>query len=168
MSASRAVWRLPDSEFDQLLQEPRLVAHKLDRRLTTGEAPTNELYLDSAWYAIHCALVTDDDGGRGTTDFLLRGGTELGDFDEDYGPPRGFRSDEVALIAAALDRIPADELRRRFWADSMPSGGAHPETSPLDLEEYDAIEYALGYYEALRDFILAAAKDGQALVLRSG
>lgn len=121
------------------------------------EYERNEIDLDKAWHGIHFLLTGTNWAGDPPMNFLLDGGTQVGDIDVGYGPARAFHAAEVAAIDKAIQSISEEDLRNRFAPDKMMKEGIYPEIWDRDPEEDDTLGYLLEYYSTLREFIHDAA-----------
>ncbi len=93
--------------------------------LSDGEGDLGDL--DKSWHGIHYLLTGSADEGGAPLDFLVAGGTEVGDEDVGYGPARVFTSAQTRAIAAALAAVTDDELRARFAPEAMMRAEIYPE-----------------------------------------
>ena len=84
------------------------------QELTLAEDELHQVDLDKSWHGLHFLLTGSAWDGAPPLNFLVAGGTEVGDIDVGYGPARAFRAAEVAQIDQALGVLSADELKRRF------------------------------------------------------
>jgi hypothetical protein len=79
---------------------------------------------------------------------------------------RGFRSDEVRAIAAALQAIDGASLAGRIDGRAMARAGVCPEAIwTRRNEEARNIEDLLGAFDELRAFLLDAATAGEGLLV---
>ncbi|MHC4741433.1 MAG: YfbM family protein [Planctomycetota bacterium] len=134
-----------------------------DLLLTEGEALHADL--DKAWHGIHFLLTGSDWGGKPPLNFLILGGTEVGDIEAGYGSARLFRSSQVATINDALAGIEAGDLRNRYKPDVMMEKDIYPTIWDRDPKEDDALGYLLEYFAELKRFIGEAASKGLGLVV---
>ena len=93
--------------------------------LTDGEGDLGDL--DKSWHGIHYLLTGKADESGTPLEFLVAGGTLVGDEDAGYGPPRVFTSAETRAIATALAAVGDDELRSRFVPEAMMRAEIYPE-----------------------------------------
>jgi hypothetical protein len=148
--------RLNADELSRLTKDPSLTDELLDQ---TEVLP--ELYLDKAWHGIHFLLAGsawDTTGGAGEA---VLGGEEIGD-DAGYGPARLLTPDRVSAIAAGLSTVQVQTLRARYDAAALSAADIYPGV----WDEPDVFETYLGpYFEELRTFYMAAAQQGDAVLL---
>ncbi len=133
--------------------------------LTFAAGERNETDLDKAWHGIHFLLTGSAWKGDPPLNFLVAGGTQVGDVDVGYGPARAFRASEVALIAAALESVSQEDLRGRFDPGVMMREGIYPEIWNRPQEEDDTLGYVLEYDAVLRHFIRDAVDRGLGMVV---
>ena len=87
------------------------------------------------------------------------GGTELSDEDVGYGAG-GLTPAEVESVSSALGSISGEHLWSRFDEGKFADAEIYPQGWSADGKGY-----VLGYYEELRAFFAAAARDGDAMIL---
>jgi hypothetical protein len=133
--------------------------------LEWAEGERHETDLDKAWHGIHFLLTGSDWGGDPPLDFLVKGGTEVGDVDVGYGPARVFRAAEVAAIDAALAEVDGAELHGRFDPQAMVAQDIYPSIWEGMPEDDDVPGYLVAYHERLREFVGHAARAGLGLVV---
>jgi hypothetical protein len=157
--------RASAEQVEWLLGNPETIWHYLDPDNDDGaeEGRHAGLDVDKAWHGIHFLLTGTAWEGEPPLDFIVRGGQEVGE-DLGYGPARAFTSDEVKAIAAALRPLTREVLEQRFNPKEMMSLQIYPTIWDRPRDEDDTLEYVLGYYDALRDFIEGAAKEGEGLI----
>ena len=94
-------------------------------------------------------------GGEWPLNFLLLGGTPVGNAVVGYSGDKLYTPEQVCEIAAALEAIPGSLLRERF----------DPEQMDLGADDDEALETATSTYQELRSFIRSAVADSDGLVL---
>jgi Domain of unknown function (DUF1877) len=156
--------RLDADELSRLTKDPSLTEELLDEdddeHQDEDERP-RALYLDKAWHGLHFLLTgsawdTTDGAGE-----AVLGGEEIGD-DVGYGPARLLRPDRVSAIAAGLRDVEGDTLRARYDAAALTAADIYPGV----WDEPDVFDAYLGpYFDSLRIFYIAAADEGQAVLL---
>lgn len=121
--------------------------------------------LEKSWHGIHFILSGSDAEGNPPLDFLLCGGRYIGDIDVGYGPARALTSSELANVNMALEHIDTDEFKSRYNPESMSANNIYPAVWDRK-EEYDEnLEYMLGYYVAMKDFINDICKKGEGVII---
>lgn len=155
--------RLSDADFSRLRDEPELVADYLGAAELDGFGPFAELDVDKAWHAIHFLLTGTAWQGDPPLNFVVTGGTELGE-DLGYGPARSLTSGEVRSLAAALKAISPDSLLQRYDPAALTAAEIYPQIWDRPEEE-DPRGYVSEYYDQLRSFVLDAAVEGEALLI---
>jgi hypothetical protein len=157
--------RLPEADLERLREDPELVADYLgEDEPSGGFGPFAELDVDKAWHAIHFLLTGSAWEGDAPLNFIVAGGTGIGDNGDD-GATRWLDSAEVVALATALDKIPTSTLMERFEPAALSAAGIYPEIWDRPLEEDDTRSYVAEYYEMLRSFILGAASQREALLI---
>jgi len=136
--------------------------------------------VDKAWHGIHWLLTGSSDDRPpaprkralfrraapepdpvGAEWLAVLGGEPIGD-DNGYGPARLLRPEQVAAVAAVLTPLDRETLAGRVDLAAMDAEGLYPAIWDED-DVYD--EYLGPNYEVLRDFYLAAAGEGAAVLL---
>lgn len=153
------VWQLvaPDEPdlYDQARRATtgllaRLKGRKVpDVSLELGEGEGELADLDKAWHGLHYLLTGSPDEGAAPLDFLLAGGTEIAGQDVGYGPARAFRPAEVRAIAAALERVSAEDVRGRYDPAAMMRADVYPGIWDRPADE-DPLGYLMENLDTLR------------------
>lgn len=157
--------RLSEEDLERLCDEPEIVEDYLAaEEPIDGFGPFADLDVDKAWHAIHFLLTGSPWEGEPPLDFIVRGGTEVGE-DQGYGPARGLLSMEVRNVAAALQLLPTNALMRRFDPRALAAAEIYPRIWGRSLEQDDTRSYVAENYEALRGFVIDAATAGEALLI---
>lgn len=158
--------RLADEDIATLLAEPELIEEYVDsEEPPDGFGPFANLDVDKAWHAIQFLLTGSAWEGEPPLNFIVAGGTPIGDVDLGYGPARAFSSAEVRGIAAALTQVTVDALQARFAPKALMTANIYPEIWDRPPEEDDVRGYVLENYDSLRQFLLDAAQEGEALLV---
>jgi hypothetical protein len=152
-----------DAEIKALLARPEAISDLLNR--DGGPVDAGGTFdVDKAWQAIHFLLCGHPWEGDPPLNFIVAGGTPVGDVDVGYGPARVFTSREVSEIAQALTPITTAELKRRFDADAFAKNEIYPEI--WDEPESECLDgYVLDYFEQLKEFVQRAQAQGRALIV---
>lgn len=124
-----------------------------------------ETDLDKAWHGIHYLLTGTAWEGTEPLNFILCGGTPVGDVDVGYGPARVFRSDDVKKIADALSGLDDSTLREQFDPEEMMSLEIYPEIWDRAPEDDDTLGYCIEYVADLRRFLSDAARKSMGIAL---
>lgn len=125
----------------------------------------DELDLDKAWNGLHFLFTGTADEGEEPGCFLLRGGEEIGD--EDVGPARVLRPDQVSQLAAFLTQLSRDELASRYNPTRMTELDVYPKviwTRPTRSGESE-FDYLFDAFEDLRDFVTETSTRGDSLIV---
>ena len=132
-----------------------------------GPAENQVTDLDKAWHAIHYLLTGTADGGEPPLDFLYRGGDPVGDVEVGHvevghDPVRVMRADAVKEVRDALADLDRESLKERFDAEDMIQKDIYGA-----MEDFldDDLEYFLGHFDTMKDFVGAAAEKDLGLVL---
>jgi len=131
--------------------------------LTDGEGDLGDL--DKSWHGIHYLLTGSADESGTPLQFLVAGGTDVGDEDVGYGPPRVFTSAEARAIASALSAVTDAELRSRFAPDAMMRAEIYPEIWDRDPKDDDTLGYLMEYVAILRDAMSTVTSRGHGLLV---
>lgn len=124
-----------------------------------------ETDLDKAWHGIHYLLTGTAWEGEEPLNFIVCGGTSVGDIDVGYGPARVIQSNGVKTIISALRDIDENRLRGRFNPTEMMNLEIYPDIWDRDPEEDDTLGYCVAFYADLRRFLSKAADDSLGIVL---
>lgn len=133
--------------------------------LEFADGEVSDTDLDKAWHGIHFLLTGSDWEGDPPLNFLVAGGTPVGDIDVGYGPARVFRSNEVAEIYKALGNLQEDDLRQRFQPDVMTKKDIYPTIWDRNPKDDDSLGYLLEYFAKLKKFVSDAADKGLGIVV---
>ena len=153
-----------DSEIQGLLAQPEQIEPLLYPETDAQPEGVSEMDVDKAWHGIHFLLCGDAWGGEHPLNFVVSGGTPVGDVDVGYGPARAYTSTEVAEIAQALEPITPDHLRAKYDSKALLDNQIYPEIWDEPVEEcFDS--YVLSYFQDLQAFILKARDQAKGLIV---
>ncbi|HEY2511539.1 MAG TPA: YfbM family protein [Polyangiaceae bacterium] len=158
MSMIACFRRVPDDVLQNLLASPEQLPDFLE------EEGFADLDIDKAWHALHFFLTGTAWEGEPPLDFLVKGGTEVGDVDMGYGPARGFTSQEVQLLWGALKPRTASTLRSAYNPERMRELEIYPDGWRSAAEDH-LDDYFLFYFDELRQFIEGAVREREALLV---
>jgi hypothetical protein len=139
---------------------------------TQPEGPTRwpeaaegeELNLDKAWHGLHFLFTGTDDGEEEPAGFLIAGGEDIGDNDDQAA--RLLNPGQVRAFAAFLGALSHDELRRRFDPARMTELRIYPDVIWNRPEEEDQpLGFLLGAFDELQAFMTTAAAAGDSVVI---
>lgn len=133
--------------------------------LVLADDEVGDIDLDKAWHGIHFMLTQTAWEGEAPLNFLLLGGTEIGEIDVGYGPARGMTSAEVRTVAEALRNIDESFMRARFDPALMMELEIYPTIWDRDPDEDDTFGYCMEYFVMLRDFVISATERGTGLII---
>lgn len=149
MSMIGAVALLPEARVQTLLADPESIYGVIDS--TYNDPSAGFVDLDKAWHCLHYLLTGSTAGGEPPLDFLVKGGTPVGEVDVGHGPARVFTPLEVAAIADALARVDATTLLLRFDPPTLERLDVYPGGfAELDLKSDYELGYYLGPFEELK------------------
>jgi uncharacterized protein DUF1877 len=131
--------------------------------LTEGEGDLGDL--DKSWHGIHYLLTGTADESGTPLQFLVAGGTEVGEEDVGYGPPRVFTSAEARTIASALAAVTDEDLRSRFAPEAMMRAEIYPEIWDRDPKDDDTLGYLMEYVTILREAMTTVTSRGHGLLV---
>ena len=189
MSMIGRVRRATDEEVSRLLAHPEEIGAflypviELGRGETGGSAnPSGDgggagksgaesegtlagIDIEKSWHGIHFVLTGSDWGGTPPLNFLVSGGTEVGEEDVGYGPARAFTSAEVRALHAALSQLPPEQFARRVDLDALSEASIYPDVWDREEEADENRQFLTSYYAALRRYVEALARDGAGMLI---
>ncbi len=89
----------------------------------------------------------------------LLGGAEYGE-EWGYGPPRMLTPDEVKQVAASLEALHDDEVRRRYDPSAFREAGVYSADEGHGVDAGEELEHLSEQAEEVRDFYRRAAAGG--------
>lgn len=154
--------------IERLLAEPVHVTQAVERAY--AEHPEDLVDVDKAWHCLHYLLTGTAWDGHWPTNFIVSGGTEVGDVDVGYGPARAIRPDELAEIARALSTLSGRGLSSRFSAREMESLEIYPGGQPggwsgVDPSSEDSFGYFTAAFDELRNLVNRGVTRGQGMLV---
>lgn len=120
--------------------------------------------VDTAWHAVHFALVGDAWGTAGPFGEIVLGGEPFGE-DVGYGPARWLAADAVATAALKLSELSPEMFARRLDFASMFEHDIYPQIWDRDPVEEHLAEFVRAGYREIRDRFAEAASTGQGFVV---
>ncbi|MEE1941687.1 YfbM family protein [Streptomyces sp. TRM 70361] len=158
--------RLTPEQFQRALGDPEW-AHELVLETGMAEWETKpepgqarRLDVDKAWDGIRFLL----ERSGFLVDVVLGGELIPGAADWGYTPPRHLAPAEVAEVVGELAATPFGALVADLDPAELIRAGTYP-SGLWDEGGADGLEYVRHHYEALRVFLAAAARDGDAVLL---
>ncbi|MFC4309992.1 YfbM family protein [Steroidobacter flavus] len=136
---------------------------RVEFSLADGEVADSDL--DKAWHGIHYLLTQTAWEGDEPLNFLISGGSTVGEIDVGYGPARVFSADEVKAIFAALGPLDREVLRARFNPEEMMNLEIYPAIWDRDPADDDTFGYCAEYFESLKTFVEQTASRNLGLVV---
>ncbi len=136
-----------------------------------GEPLREELYLDKSWHVLHFLLrraagrAPRDNSDDSSSDLIF--GELIGDEPADYYGPYLRSVEETRQFADFLRSLTLDQLMSHFnWQEMQKAEVYLVWKEVVDAEEErDLREYAGGYFEALREYVVKAAESRCGLLL---
>jgi hypothetical protein len=125
--------------------------------------PIEDIDIDKSWHGIHYLLTGTAWEGDPPLNFLVAGGTEVGNIDVGYGVARAFDSRAVAQINSALAAISEEDLLSRFSPAEMSQMDIYPDIWVDDAD--NAREYCAEYFKDLKDFVERTTTAGYGMVI---
>jgi hypothetical protein len=162
MSMTALYRRMGPDRLELLLREPADLSEALFPPDDDADVDPEFLDIDKSWHLIHFLLNGDPLDGPWPLGAVVLGGTEISDEDMGYGPARYFTPAQVRELSRALGDVEPESLWSRFDREAVRLAEIYPQAwagGPDDRE------YITSNYSALRCFIDAAAKEGQAVVV---
>jgi len=171
--------RLPPEEFQRLLDDPARAdayfGYDIDEDDDDGvdayydrlNASNRYLDIDKSWHGLHFLLTGE--AARYETQVppplgnVVLGGTPS-EWDATYGVVRYLTPQEVKDVAGALEQISETELRRRYTPQAFQTADIYPGGEVWDET---VIEELLKVFNKVRDFFVAAKRDGEVVLLSS-
>lgn len=148
--------RLSRTELEELIASPETIFEHLD-----GVGDSSAMDVDKAWHGIHFLLTGNAWEVEDALGSAVIGGVEIGE-DVGYGPARYLTPERVQEVAAALEGLTPEQFVERFDAGALEKNQIYPE---IWGEGEGALEYLEEYYKELRSYYLAAAAQGEAMLL---
>lgn len=152
---------LSPETLQKLREETELIQEYLCPEDEDSEPP-NYIDLDKAWHGVHYLLTGLTQGGPEPYSLAVFGGKEFGP-EVGYGPARFLTAEQVARVAQALSKLPAQALAERFNPPDMQAKGIYPDVIWVRDKE-ESLDYALEGYERLQVFYRDAASRGEAVI----
>jgi hypothetical protein len=151
-----------DAEIERLLADPKSIEAFI---YEADDADGGDLHIDKTWHGLHFLLTGTDWAGDPPLNFLVSGGTRVGDVEVGYDVARAFTSAQVREIAGALSGLSVDELRQRFDPERMDELDIYPHIWTRPPEEDDSLGYLIEYFEILERYVSTLARDGLGMLV---
>jgi hypothetical protein len=150
-----------DDEIRGLLATPEELGDFLEQRDEAMDG--RALDIDKSWHGLHWLLTGTEDEGEPPLNFILMGGTEIGEEEYGYSVPRALTGDEVQRIDTALDQISTADLLARYDGNAMRE--LYPNVWDRADEREINLDYLGSYFESLKGFIARAREQAQGLIV---
>lgn len=128
-------------------------------------AESDTLDIDKAWHALHFLFTGTAWEGEPPADFLVTGGTKIGEVDVGYGPARSFTPAEVQRIAAFLNEQREDELKSRIDLEAMQKLDIYPSVWSEDTDIEEEWEYLVTSFREMKQFVGQAAQADLSMIV---
>ena len=153
-----------DAELREAESAPGAVDRLIDAADQDRKADLVDV--DKAWHCLHFLLTGTAWEGAPPLDFVVRGGTEVGE-DMGYGPARAFGSAELRAIADALDELEHRDLVSRFNAAKMDQLEIYPPGGwqTVDPTSEERFGYFSGAFDAVKELARRGRKAGLGLLV---
>jgi hypothetical protein len=142
--------------FGRNLKVGKPSVSNIDFKLSSEDGEGVSCDIDKSWQALHFMFTGTAWEGDFPENFLIRGGSEIGDIDVGYGPARAITSDKLIAIDALLRSLPTDDFLKRFDSRKMTDEAIYPETWNRTEEETRNKEYIQQHFETLGVFVKKA------------
>ena len=149
--------------LSKLFGRARPPAAVADLELSSLEGDSTDL--DKAWHGIHYFLTGTAWEGAHPGNFLVSGGTAVGDIDVGYGPARTLTAAETREVRAALMALSNADLEARFNPEDMLAKQIYPEIWSRDADDDDTLGYLMEYVETLRGFLDQAVQQNLGIIV---
>lgn len=167
MSMIGHLYLLPRDELEAAIEDPPKVHDLISRAFDVDTETDRFVDLDKAWHCLHFLLTGTAWEGEVPLDFIAIGGSEIGEEDVGYGPARGFRPEEVAAIASALEPVSVGDLVARFDGARMDELEIYPLGGWRDINAADPEQfgYFAGAFDEARALCLRGRDRGLAMIV---
>lgn len=162
MSMIGSYLRISSDQARAMEQQPAVAAELAFPPDGNYPEPPISFDLDKSWHLIHFLLTGEAWGGEGPLGKVVLGGQEVAGTDAGYGPFRLLNPAEVREGAVALASLDSTSIWARFDAVKANAAQIYPQGWVGDDMER---EYICQNYEGLRQFYVASAASGDALLL---
>lgn len=136
--------------------------------LELSEAEALSLDLDKTWHGLHYLLTQTEWEGAPPLNFLVGGGSSLGEDYADQGPPRLFSAAETHAVHEALSALSDEQLAARFAPADMMKKSIYPSIWDRDPADDDTLGYLLESLGPLRQFLQDASERGLGMLITVG
>lgn len=157
--------RLTPAELERAVEDPRWALDFIEELIDvgmdeTGGSQSRCLDIGKAWDTLALMLRR--------VDFpvdIVHGEEEIpGADDWGYGPPRYLTPEQVRAASAALAGTLSNVLSRGITAAELARADLYPGIAEDEVGDW--LKYVVHHYDALVPFFEAAARDGDAMVVR--
>lgn len=134
--------------------------HNLLESLDESE---NAVSLEKSWHALHFVLTGTANEGDEPLNFILLGGTPVGDEDVGYGPARLLSPQFVSQLNAVLTPITADVFDDRFDLAAIDAADIYPQIWDEPREEL--LDEFASYFSEMKEIVARAAQSNAAMLV---
>ena len=132
-------------------------------KMSGAEGLTTDL--DKAWHGIHYFLTGTAWEGEHPRNFLVSGGTEVGDIEVGYGPARVLTAAQTREALDAVNELSDEDLEARFDPQDMLAKEIYPAIWDRDPAEDDTLNYLMEYFQILRGYLSQTVDEGLGIVV---
>ena len=155
------------------VKKPTLLSKLFRRAQPSATVPDLEMSgaegletdLDKAWHGIHYFLTGTAWEGEHPRNFLVSGGTEVGDIEVGYGPARVLTAAQTREALDAVNELSDEDLEARFDPQDMLTKEIYPAIWDRDPAEDDTLNYLMEYFQILRGFLNQTVDEGLGIVV---
>src|SRR5829696_624222 len=134
-------------------KKPTLLSKLFRRAQPVTSAPDLEMSgvegletdLDKAWHGIHYFLTGTAWEGEPPRNFLVSGGTEVGNIEVGYGTARVLTAAQTREALDAVNELSDEDLKARFNPQDMLAKEIYPEIWDRDRADDDTLNYLMEY-----------------------
>lgn len=158
-----------DSEIANLIRNQELVEELLWPDEDDLEGPTfergTEESVEKTWEALTFLFTNTSPKPGFPATFLVKGGRKMQEVELDYGPPRAFRSADVAAINKFLKTLTVRELRSRYNPELMEKRAVYPGQWNEDPDDGYNLSYLMEHFKHLKKFVARTEKRGWGMIV---
>lgn len=127
--------------------------------------PVGEVDLDKAWQVMHFILTGTAWEGDPPMNFLILGGSAVGDIDVGYGPARVLNHQEVRESLVAVASLNEETLRERYNVKVFAEADVYPSVWANLEPEDESADWIVEHMSQLKEFLAVAADRNNGVVI---
>lgn len=154
-----------DEALGRLLGAPAGIRDLLARAVAQGDASGEHVDVHKAWHALHFLLTGTAWEGAPPLNFIVKGGTPIGEEDLGHGSARGLRAPEVQTLAAALAEITTETLREGYDGKTMVALEVYPGGWSDLAPTSEALEHVWEGFAEVKALVQKGAAQGMGLLI---